>query len=164
LIRFDPYAVTPAGGSWGFIVDDEPIRRAPAGSGHLLELDTGAIRLAPDVRRQVWRNEHVFITEEIRSLGDGGSVSVLSVRGTVFLRERGLGADLLDFEAKVIDPVHEACIVVSVGGPHRAAVERKVFKVVEWYRTEADLRDQGRDPLLTASELWNDFRRLRMAS
>jgi hypothetical protein len=164
LIRFDPYAVTPPGESWGFIVDDEPIRRAPAGSGHLLELDTGAIRLAPDVRHQVWRNEHVFISEELRSLGDGGSVSVLSVRGTVFLRERGLGADLLDFEAKVIDPLHEACIIVSVGGPHRAAVERKVFKVVEWYRTEADLREKGMEPLLTAAELWNDFRRVRMAS
>jgi hypothetical protein len=88
----------------------------------------------------------------------------LSVRGTVFLRDRGLGADLLDFEAKVIDPLHEACIVVSVGGPHRLAVERKVFKVVEWYRAEADLREQGLEPLLTASELWNDFRRVRMAS
>jgi hypothetical protein len=156
--------VTPPGESWGFIVDDEPIRRAPAGSGHLLELDTGAIRLAPDVRHQVWRNEHVFISEELRSLGDGGSVSVLSVRGTVFLRERGLGADLLDFEAKVIDPLHEACIIVSVGGPHRAAVERKVFKVVEWYETEADLREKGMEPLLTAAELWNDFRRVRLAS
>lgn len=164
MIRFDPYAVTPPGESWGFIVDDEPIRRAPAGSGHLLELDTGAIRLAPDVRHQVWRNEHVFISEELRSLGDGGSVSVLSVRGTVFLRERGLGADLLDFEAKVIDPLHEACIIVSVGGPHRAAVERKVFKVVEWYETEADLREKGMEPLLTAAELWNDFRRVRLAS
>jgi hypothetical protein len=64
----------------------------------------------------------------------------------------------------VIDPLHEACIVVSVGGPHRLAVERKVFKVVEWYRAEADLREQGLEPLLTASELWNDFRRVRMAS
>ena len=89
---------------------------------------------------------------------------MLSVRGTIFLRERGLGADLLDFEAKVIDPLHDACIVVSVGGPHRVAVERKVFKVVEWYRTEADLREQGMEPLLTASELWNDFRRVRMVS
>jgi hypothetical protein len=164
LIRFDPYAVTPPGESWGFIVDDEPIRRAPAGTIHLLEPDTGAVRLAPDVRHQVWRNEHVFVSEELRPLGDGGAVSVLSVRGSVFLRERGLGADLLDFEAKVIDPLHEACIVVSVGGPHRVAVERKVFKVVEWYRTEADLREQGMEPLLTASELWNDFRRVRMAS
>ena len=164
MIRFDPYAVTPPLESWGFIVDDEPIRRASAGSIHLLEPDTGAVRLAPDVRRQVWRNEHVFVSEELRPFGDGGAVSVLSVRGSVFLRERGLGADLLDFEAKVIDPLHEACIVVSVGGPHRVAVERKVFKVVEWYRTEADLRGQGMEPLLTAAELWNDFRRMRMAS
>ena len=52
----------------------------------------------------------------------------------------------------------------SVGGPHRVAVERKVFKVVEWYRAEADLREQGLEPLLTASELWNDFRRVRIAS
>ena len=164
MIRFDPYAVTPPGESWGFIVDDEPIRRAPAGNIHLLEPDTGAVRLAPDVRHQVWRNEHVFASEELRPLGDGGVVSVLSVRGTVFLRERGLGADLLDFEAKVLDPLHEACIVASVGGPQRVAVERKVSKVVEWYRTEADLREQGMEPLLTASELWNDFRRVRMAS
>jgi hypothetical protein len=164
LIRFDPYAVTPVLESWGFIVDDEPIRRAPAGSVHLLEADTGAVRLAPDVRHQVWRNEHVFVSEELRPLGDEGAVSVLSVRGTVFLRERGLGADLLDFDAKVIDPLHETCIVVSVGGPQRADVERKVFKVVEWYRTEADLREQGMEPLLTASELWNDFCRVRMAS
>ena len=164
MIRFDPYAVTPPMESWGFIVDDEPIGRAPAGSIHLLEPDTSAVRLAPDVRHQVWRNEHVFVSEELRSLGDGGTVSVLSVRGTVFLRERGLGADLLDFEAKVIDPLHEACIVVSVGGPQRIAVEKKVFKVIEWYRTEVDLREQGMEPLLTASELWNDFRRTRMAS
>ena len=164
MIRFDPYAVTPPVESWGFIVDDEPIRRAPADSIHLLEADTSAVRLAPDVRHQVWRNEHVFVSEELRPLGDGGAVSVLSVRGSVFLRERGLGADLLDFEAKVIDPLHEACIVVSVGGFHRAAIERKVFKVVEWYKTEADLRGQGMEPLLTASEIWNDFRRIRMAS
>jgi hypothetical protein len=164
LIRFDPYAVTPPGESWGFIVDDEPIRRAPVGAVHLLELDTGAVRLAPDVRHQVWRNEHVFASEELRPLGDGSPVTVLSVRGTVFLRERGLGADLLDFEAKVIDPIRDACIVVSVGGPHRVAVERKVLRVVEWYRTEVDLREQGMDPLLTASELWNDFRRVRTAS
>jgi hypothetical protein len=164
LIRFDPYAVTPPREAWGLIVDDEPIRRAPAGSIHLLEPDTGAVRLAPDVRRQVWRNEHVFVSEELRPLGEGGAVSVLSIRSTVFLRERGLGADLLDFEARVIDPLHEACIVVSVGGPQRATVERKVFKVVEWYRTEVDLREQGMEPLLTASELWNDFRRVRIAS
>jgi hypothetical protein len=145
-------------------VDDEPIRRAPAGSGHLLEPDTSAVRLAPDVRHQVWRNEYVFVSEELRLLGDGGVVSVLSVRGTVFLRGRGLGADLLDFEAKVIDPLNTAGIVVSVGGPQRAAVERKVLKVVEWHRSEMDLREQGMEPLLTASELWNDFRRVRMAS
>jgi hypothetical protein len=164
LIRFDPYAVTPPVESWGFIVDDEPIRRAPAGTIHLLESDTGAVRLAPDIRHHVWRNEHVLVSEELRPLGNDGAVSVLSVRGTIFLRERGLGADLLDFEAKVIDPLREACIVVSVGGHHRTAVERKVFKVVEWYRTETELREQGMEPLLTASELWNDFRRVRMAS
>lgn len=164
MIRFDPYAVTPPMESWGFIVDDEPISRAPVGRIHLLEIDTGAVRLAPDTRHQVWRNEYVFASEELRPLGDESPVSVLSVRGTIFLRDRGLGADLLDFEAKVIDPLHEACIVVSVGGPHRTAVERKVFKVVEWYRAEADLREQGMEPLLTASELWNDFRRIRMVS
>jgi hypothetical protein len=120
--------------------------------------------LAPDVRHQVWRNENVFVSEELRPLGDGGAVSVLSVRGTVFLRERGLGADLLDFEGKVIDPLHEACIVVSVGGPQRADVERKVFKVVEWYRTEVELREDGMGPLLTSSEIFNDFRRVRMVS
>jgi hypothetical protein len=162
--RFDPYAVSPPGESWGFIVDDEPIRRAPAGSDHLLEPDTGAVRLAPDVRHQVWRNEYVFVSEELRPLGNGGVVSVLSVRGTVFLRGRGLGADLLDFEAKVIDPSNTAGIVVLVGGPQRAAVERKVLKVVEWHRSEMDLRDQSMEPLLTASELWNDFRRVRMTS
>ena len=159
MIRFDPYAVTPPEESWGFIVDDEPIRRAPVGSVHLLETDIGAVRLAPDVRRQVWRNEHVFVSEELRPLGDGEAVSVVSIRGTVFLRERGLGADLLDF-----DPLHDACIVVSVGGPHRVAVERKVAKTVEWYVTEMDLREKGMEPLLTASELWNDFRRVRMVS
>ena len=164
MIRFDPYAVTPPGESWGFIVDDDPIRRSPTGSVHLLEPDTGAVRLSPDIRHQVWRNEHVFVSEELRRLGDGTGVSVLSIRGTVFLRERGLGADLLDFEAKVIDPLRDVSIVVSVGGPHRAAVERKAFKVVEWYRTEVDLREQGMEPLLTSSEIFNDFRRVRMVS
>jgi len=57
--------VTPPAESWESIVDDEPIRRAPAGSGHLLEPDTGAVRLAPDVRHQVWRNEYVFVSEEL---------------------------------------------------------------------------------------------------
>jgi hypothetical protein len=60
--------------------------------------------------------------------------------------------------------LHEACIVVSVGGPYRVAVEKMVFKVVEWYRAEVDLREQGMEPLLMASELWNDFRWVRIAS
>jgi hypothetical protein len=116
------------------------------------------------VGNQAWRNEHVFVSEELRPLSDGGAVTLLSVRSTAFLRERGPGADLLDFEAKVLDPPHGACIVASVGGSQRAAVERKVSKVVDWYRTQADLRDQGMEPLLTASELMNDFRRVRMSS
>jgi hypothetical protein len=65
---------------------------------------------------------------------------------------RGLGSDL------------PRSICLCTGGPYRGSVEKKTLRVVEWYRAEVDLREQGMEPLLTASELWNDFRRVRMAS
>jgi hypothetical protein len=81
-------------------------------------------------------------------------VTVLRVQGSVYLSERGLGVDVLDFEAAVVDPAKEALILVGVGCSERGAVERKVLKVLDWYRSELQLRDRGEKPLLTATQLW----------
>ena len=62
--------------------------------------------------------------------------------------------DVLDFEAAIVDPAKEGLISVAVGGNERGTVERKLFKVLDWYRSELKLRDSGEKPLLTATELW----------
>ena len=43
---------------------------------------------------------------------------------------------------------------MGAGEADRAAVERKVLRVLDWYRSELQLRDSGEKPLLTAMELW----------
>jgi hypothetical protein len=154
VIRFDPYAVEPPGGSFDYIVDDLRIRRTPRGSPRLLHVSHSALRLSPDSEYRSWRNEYVMVREESSASYDRESVTVLRVRGSVFLHQRGLGADVLDFEATVFDPAREGVISVGAGGADRAAVERKVLKVLDWYRSELQLRDSGERPLLTATELW----------
>ena len=164
MIRHDPYAVSPPQEEFDYIVDDEPLRRAPPHSPTLLETAHSALRLAPDSLFRKWRNEYVSVREEIGFLFGLGPVAVLRIHGAIFLYPRGFGADVLDFEATVIDPVGEAVVSVGVGGVHRAPVQRKLAKVLDWYRTEIKLRDDNSSPLLTAYELWTDGRPLRRAS
>ena len=164
MIRHDPYAVSPPRESFDYIVDDEPLRRAPPGSPTLLDAAHSALRLAPDSLFRNWRNEYVTVREEIGLVHGPGPVTVLHIQGAIFLYPRGFGADLLDFEATVIDPAGEAVVSVGVGGAHRSPVQRKLAKVLDWYRTEVKLRDDNASPLLTVYELWTDGRPLRRAS
>ena len=154
MIRHDPYAVSPPSEPFDYVVDDEPIRRAPSGSPKLLEVAHSALRLAPDCLYRAWRNEYIVVREEITALHGHEPVAVLRVQGSVYLRERGLGVDVGDFEAAIIDPGKEGLISVGAGGAERGAVERKVLKVLDWYRSELQLRDRGEKPLLTATQLW----------
>jgi len=62
--------------------------------------------------------------------------------------------DILDFEAAIVDPAKEGLVSVAAGGTDREAIERKVLKVRDWYRSELKLRDSGEKPLWTATELW----------
>jgi hypothetical protein len=164
MIRHDPYAVQPPQESFDYVVDDEPIRRTPPGSPTLLEPAHSALRLAPDSPYRNWRNEYLIVREETGIFNDLGMVTVLRICGAVFLRPRGFGADILDFEAMVIDPAGEAVVSVGVGGAHRAAIQRKLSKALDWYRTEIKLRDENAQPLLTVSELWTGGELVRMAS
>ena len=154
MIRFDPYVVAPPGGSFDYVVDDLPIRRTPRGSPRLLQVSHSALRLSPDSEYRSWRNEYVMVREEISAFHGPKPVIVLRVRGSVLLHPRGLGADVLDFEAEVVDPAGEGLISVGAGGAERSTVERKVLRVLDWYRSELKLRESGEKPLLTAMELW----------
>lgn len=164
MIRHDPYAVSPPQESFDYIVDDEPLRRAAPGSPTLLETAHSAIRLAPDSFYRNWRNEYVAVREEIGVFQGLGPVTILRVQGAVVLHPRGFGADVLDFEAIVIDPAGEAIVSMGVGHACRAPVQRKLARVLDWYRTELRLRDGNLPPLLTAFEFWTDSKPLRRAS
>lgn len=154
MIRFDPYAVQPPMEPFDYIVADEPIRRMPPGSPRLLRVDHSALRLAPDSQYRAWRNEYVTVREETAAFDGQEPVTVLRVQGSVYLHPHGLGVDVLDFEAAIVKPAQEGLISVAAGGNDRGAVERKVAKVLDWYRSEIELRDNGEKPLLTATELW----------
>lgn len=154
MIRHDPFAVKPPAEPYDYVVDDEPIRRSLPGSPRLLDAAHSAIRLAPDCCYRRWRNEYVVVREELAIIDSRQPVPVLRVQGAVYLRERGLGVDLLDFEAAIVDPSGDGLVSVVAGGNERGAVERKVFKVLDWYRSELKLRDSGAKSLLTAAELW----------
>ena len=154
MIRHDPYAVPPPPEPFDYIVADDPICRMPPGNSRLLRADHAALRLAPDSQYRAWRNEYVTVREEIAALQGHKPVTVVRVQGSVYLQEHGLGVDILDFEAAIVDPAKEALISVAAGGNERGAVKRKIFKVLDWYRSELKLRDSGEKPLLTATELW----------
>jgi hypothetical protein len=154
MIRHDPYAVPPPSEPYDYVVDDDPIRGAPPGGPFLLEVAHSALRLAPDCLYRRWRNEYLGIREEIAAFHGHEPVTVLRIRGSIYLHTRGLGVDLLDFDAAVIDPAREALISVAAAGNDRAAVERKVLKTIDWYQTEFRLRDAGDKAMLTARELW----------
>lgn len=154
MIRHDPFAVKPPAEPYDYVVDDEPIRRSPPGSPTLLDAAHSAIRLAPDCVYRRWRNEYVTVREELAAVDGCSPVPVLRVQGAVYLCERGLGVDVLDFEAAVVEPEKEAVVSVGAGSGERDAIERKVIKVVDWYRSELQLRNRGEMPLLTARQLW----------
>lgn len=154
MIRHDPFAVPPPAEPYDYIVDDKPIRRMPPGNPRLLQADHSALRLAPDSQYRSWRNEYVTVREEIAAFQGHEPVTVLRVQGSVYLHPHGLGVDVLDFEAAIVDPTKEGLISVAAGGNDRGAVERKLFKVLDWYRSEVKLRESGEKPLLTATELW----------
>lgn len=164
MIRHDPYAVPPPAEPFDYIVDDEPIRRMPPGDHPLLHADHAALRLAPDSQYRSWRNEYVMIREEVMALQDQNPVTILRIHGSVYLHTRGLGVDLLDFEAAIVDPAKEGLVSVAAGGNDRDAIERKLSKVLDWYRSELKLRESGDMPLLTARELWLGESRTRMPS
>lgn len=154
MIRYDPYAIPPPAEPFDYIVDDKPIRRMPPGNPRLLQAEHAALRLAPDCLYRSWRNEYVIVREEIAAIQGGKPVTVLRVQGSVYLHPHGLGVDVLDFEAAIVDPAKEGLISVAAGGNDRGAVERKLFKVLDWYRSEFKLRESGEKPLLTAAGLW----------
>jgi hypothetical protein len=154
LIRHDPYAVPPPAEPFDYVVADEPIRRMPPGNPRLLQAERSALRLAPDSQYRSWRNEYVTVQEETTAIQGGKAVTVLRVHGSVYLHPHGLGVDVLDFEAAIVDPANEGLISVAGGGNVRGAIERKLFKVLDWYRSEVKLRESGEKPLLTATELW----------
>ena len=154
MIRHDPYAVPPPREPFDYTVADEPIRRMPPGSPRLLQADHSALRLAPDCQYKRWRNEYVMVREEVVAFEGNEPVTVLRVHGSVYLHPRGLGVDVLDFEAAIVDPANEGLISVAAGGNDRGTVERKLLKVLDWYRSELKLRESGEKPLLTATELW----------
>ncbi|MBN2559483.1 MAG: hypothetical protein JXQ75_00945 [Phycisphaerae bacterium] len=154
MIRHDPYAVPPPAEPYDYIVDDEPIRRMPPGNPRLLQADRSALRLAPDCIYRSWRNEYVTVREETAAFDGQEPVTVLRVQGSVYLHPHGLGVDVLDFEAAIVEPAKEGLISVAAGGNDRGSVERKLLKVLDWYRSELKLRESGEKPLLTATQLW----------
>lgn len=154
MIRHDPYAVEPPREPFDYVVADEPICRLPPGSSRLLDPAYSALRLSPDSQYRAWRNEYVTVREEVAAVPGGQPVTVLRVQGSVYLHPHGLGVDVLDFEAAIVDPDGEGLISVAAGGNDRGAVKRKILKVLDWYRSEFKLRESGEKPLLTASQLW----------
>ncbi len=164
MIRHDPYAISPPHAPFDYIVDDEPIRRAPIGSPRLLEEAHSALRLAPDLLFRTWRNEYVTVREDVGIYDRIGPVIILKISGAVYLYARGVGADLLDFEASVVDPAGQAIISVGTGQTHRAVVWQKIVKVLDWYRAEFKLREKGAAPMLTAFQLWMGAEHLKRAS
>jgi hypothetical protein len=164
VIRHDPYAVSPPREPFDYVVDDEPIRRAPVGSPRLLDDEHSALRLAPDSLFRSWRNEYVTVREDVGIFDRIAPVIVLKICGAVYLYPRGIGADLLDFEASVVDPAGQSIISVGAGQAHRVAVGHKIVRVLDWYRAEMKLREKGSAPLLTAFQLWTGTEPMRRAS
>ena len=148
MIRFDPYAVAPPRvAGWEYVVDDEPIRRAGALEPRLLAEGHGAVRLAPDCAFRAWRNEHVLVFED-------GWPPTLRVRASLWLGRRDLGADILDFEARIEDADGECRPVLMVPARQLFWAGVKVGKVIDWYRSERARRDLGQPRMLTSLELW----------
>lgn len=158
MIRWDPYAVRPPVGDWDYVVDNRPIRRAPKGSSRLLAREAPFVRLAPSVFHCVWRNEWVTVFEGLTQ------PPTLIVRGSLYLRPRDEGADLIDFEALVIDPRHTRETIFLLPEAFRARAERKIFRVMEWFSREYQRREAGLGPCLTSWEHWNEEEYRKRAS
>lgn len=157
MIRFDPYAVPPPRGAWEYVVDDEPILRAGVLEARLLAEGHGAVRLAPDCAFRAWRNEHVLLFED-------GWPPTLRLRASLWLGRRDLGADILDFEARVEDADGECRAVVMVPSGQLLRAGIKVDKIMDWYRSERARRDLGQSRMLTSLELWVGEHAKAMAS
>jgi hypothetical protein len=158
MIRWDPYAVRPPVGDWEYVVDDRPLRRAAKGSPRLLDPRNPFVRLCPSTWHCVWRNEYLTVFEGL------GSPHTLIVRGAIYLRARDEGADLLDFEALIIDPRRERDIIYLVPEAFRARASTKLTRVMEWYDREVNRRETGLPAALTSYEHWYDTEIRRLAS
>jgi hypothetical protein len=112
------------------------------------------LRLVPDIEFRQWRNEAVMLAEEENLLG----VVQLKVRGAVLVAWYAAGADLMDFDATVVDPEGECEIILFAPPEHRKAVMRKVTKALDWYRSERTRRERGCPRTSTAYEFWMDTR------
>ena len=112
--------------------------------------DSPFVRLAPSVFHCVWRNEYLTVFEGF------GQPPTLIVRGAIYLRPRDGGADLVDFEALVIDPHGAREIVFLLPEAFRARAERKLIRVMEWYEREHKRREAGLPPCLTSYEHWHE--------
>lgn len=154
MTRYDPWAVPAPNEQYDFVVDGDPIRRMPAGSVRLLQAEHSAVRLVPDSAFRVWRNQAVFVREEMATLDGRDVATVLRIRGSICLGARGVGGDLFDFEAVVIDPAKEALVSVAAADTERHAVELAARRAVDWYRAELERREGGERPMLTSAELW----------
>ena len=158
--RFDPHPAPSPREPWDFIVDDEPPRYDAAGSSRLLLPDHAVLRLVPDVTYRPWRNETVMVAEAERW---DGTIE-LRLRGAVTVGWYATGADVLDFDATIIDPQGERDITVFAPGEYRRAAMRKVLKALDWYGSERMRRDGGWPRPSTAYEFWMGTRVFPRAS
>ena len=148
--RFDPHPVPSPPEPWEFVVDDAPPWYAPDGSPRLLQPGHSVLRLVPDVEYRQWRNEAIMVAEEEST----DAVIQLRLKGAVVVGSYAAGADILDFDATIVDPQGECDITVFAPGEYRKAAMRKVVKVLDWYRGERTRRDRGWPRTSTAYEFW----------
>ena len=152
--RFDPHPAPRPSEPWDFVVDDSPPRLAPAGSARLLQPEHSVLRLVPDVGYRPWHNEAVMFLE--KELQDGRIE--LRVRGAVVTGWYAAGADVLDFEVSVIDPLGDRDVTMFCQNEYRRDVMRKVEKALDWYASERSCRERGWPRRSTAFEFWMDTR------
>jgi len=152
--RFDPHPAPRPSEPWEYVVDDAPPRFAPAGSARLLQPGHTVLRLVPDVGYRPWRNEAVMVLE--KELEDGRVE--LRVRGAVVTGWYAAGADILDFDASVTDPLGDRDITIFCQSEYRRDVTRKVLKALDWYESERTCRERGWPRRSTSYEFWMDTR------
>ena len=82
----------------------------------------------------------------------------LRVRGAVVTGWYAAGADVLDFEVSVIDPLGDRDVTMFCQNEYRRDVMRKVEKALDWYASERSCRERGWPRRSTAFEFWMDTR------